>query len=558
VNRLWYIAYGSNTSSAYFASRFDDPPDRIWEGETWTWFPHELYFAGTSQTWNGSPVAFVSLERSEHAQTLGRAFLIDREKFGTVLAAEHLRIPHEWDYDMLELEIGAWCPLPTRAKYNAVIRLPDISSVPAFAITTARVFDRGRPSDAYLTMCRTGLAAAPDLTDVDAYLAAAIDRSVSAEAPTVVPPRPGAPLAWRRPLAPLASTGYPTVQLGSEESWLAADGPVPAQVEVGSRRTDVWLLPPSDEHPPGASPQVFRGVGVQEPFPERLECRIIAGYPVYLRRSPGISEDIEIADRIQVTPETAGRVGGWALLVTPSLSGPVSLSPREHVPSDSARVSYAARELWELDAASGFISLLPLDTRSARPESVSRRLRRRLRSVLEVLLGAPAVVLRATEAVVGDEGRAVVRVDASALDFVGVRPGEEVIVSWGGRETIARALLQTADLRDRMRDQLAQATGRQSRLATRAKNDNEKILWHLQAWTSPAVRDALVIPPDTVVRVRRSISNAVLRHLLALELPVGGLVIAVVAIPGIPWPFQVLIPLVALVVAFLPLRLSRA
>jgi hypothetical protein len=148
-------------------------------------------------------------------------------------------------------------------------------------------------------------------------------------------------------------------------------------------------------------------------------------------------------------------------------------------------------------------------------------------------------------------------VDATALDFLGVRAGDEVIVSWGDRETTARALLQTPDLRARMRDQLAQATGRQSRLSTRAKDESEKILWHLQAWMSPAVRDALVIPPDTVVRLRRSVPDALLKHLLALELPVGGLTIAVLAIPGVPWPVQVVVPIVALVLALLPLRLPR-
>lgn len=178
--------------------------------------------------------------------------------------------------------------------------------------------------------------------------------------------------------------------------------------------------------------------------------------------------------------------------------------------------------------------------------------------MLEGLLGAPAVPLRATEGVVGDEGRAVIRVDSTALDFFGVRPGEEVVVSWADEETTARALLQTSELRDRMRDQLAQRTGRQSRLSTRARIETETLLWHLQAWLSPAVRDALVIPPDTVVRVRRNILHAIRRHLLALVVPVGGLTIAVLAIPGVPLALQIIVPLAALLLAFLPVRLPRA
>src|SRR5438067_8723856 len=108
-----------------------------------------------------------------------------------------------------------------------------------------------------------------------------------------------------------------------------------------------------------------------------------------------------------------------------------------------------------------------------------------------------------------------------------------------------------------MREQLAQATGRPSRLSTRARTDADKILWHLQAWVSPAVRDALVIPPDTIVRLRRSIYHVIVRNLLALELPVVGLIIALLAVPGIPRPVQVAVPVVALILAFLPLRLRR-
>jgi hypothetical protein len=266
------------------------------------------------------------------------------------------------------------------------------------------------------------------------------------------------------------------------------------------------------------------------------------------------TEDIEIADHVQVAPQNARRFGEWALLVAPSLSGPVHLSPREHVEPDAVRVPYATRELWELGSDEGEVSLLPLAGDTRRGVSFVARIGRFL---LETMLGAPAVPLRATEAVVGDEGRAVVRVDGTALDFLGVNAGDQVIVSWAGRETVARALLQTDDLRDRMRTQLAHATGRQSRLATRAATAPGAILWHLQVWVSPAVRDALVIPPDTVVRLRRSVFHLVLRNLIALQIPVAGLIIAGLAIEDLHWAVWVVVPILALVLAFVPLRLSR-
>lgn len=563
MDRLWYVAYGSNTSLEYFASRFDAERDAepVWNDESWVELPYALYFASSSQTWNGSAVAFVSLDRSEAARTVGRAFLIDRDSFDDVLAAEHLGIAHTWDFDVGELRVGAWCPVPTRAKYNAVLRLADVGGAPAFAITTARAFDRARPSDDYLSRCREGLASAPGLEDVDRYLGEAIERSLAGDASSV-PPAPGAPFRWKRTLAELGSTGYPTVHLGPDDAWLAADGPLSGIVEADGRRAPAWFLPPQQGQDAGASPQVFRSLGIESVPPEGISCRLAVGYPVRLQRVPARSDDVEIADRVQVAPETARRLGPWALLASPTLSGPVSLSPRPHVPADCARVSYATRELWEFDSPSGHVSLLPLAAVQHRDRSGSGRfakgVRRRISRVLEGLLGAPAVPLRATEGVVGDEGRAVIRVDSTALDFFGVRPGEEVVVSWADEETTARALLQTSELRDRMRDQLAQRTGRQSRLSTRARIETETLLWHLQAWLSPAVRDALVIPPDTVVRVRRNILHAIRRHLLALVVPVGGLTIAVLAIPGVPLALQIIVPLAALLLAFLPVRLPRA
>ena len=148
----------------------------------------------------------------------------------------------------------------------------------------------------------------------------------------------------------------------------------------------------------------------------------------------------------------------------------------------------------------GVAFLLPLAAADDKPSSQYRRLpewvARQVSRLAQWLLGAPQIPFRATESVIGDEGHAVIRIDPTALDFLGVKPGDEVIVSWAHQQTNARVLLQSSELRERMRDQFAQRTGRQSRLSTRAKaGDDAKILWHLQTWLSPSVRHALVIPP---------------------------------------------------------------
>lgn len=556
---IWYIAYGSNLSAEHFASRLSEQtPAAGWEDEAWVWMPHELRFGGSSRTWDGSAVAFVSL-RSRGRNTLGRAYLIDRQLLDDVLAAEHLQIAQTWEFDVLQLPISGWCPLPTRAKYNAILRLADVRGVPAFTITSSRSFATGRPADRYLEMCRQGLSEA-GLTDVNAYLEAALARSLANEVTEVVPPRPSAAYSWMRELKPTEqSTGYPTVQLGSEDAWLEADGPLPGFVEWATKREPVWFLPPAIDAPVGASRPVIRALSIPD---DGALCRLIVDYPTKLRRLPARTDYVEMADSIQVAPETASELGTWAVLVSPRLSGPVRLSPRPRMKIDAARVGYAARELWGLMGRHGDAFLVPIASVAPDGERglsrVSDAIQRAISRVAQFALGAPGIPLRATEGVIGDEGHAVIRIDATALDFLGVKPGDDVVVSWAHRTTRARALLQTDELRVRMRAQLAETTGHQARLSTRPGGDHVgPILWHLQAWLSPSVRADLIIPPDTVVRVRRSIRHAFLRYLLALEVPVGGLIIAVLAIPGVPLWLKIAGPIAAFVIALIPLRVSR-
>ena len=85
----WYVAYGSNLSSArfgrYLAGCRDTAPP-------WRWapveVPHRLLFARTTERWGGGGVAFLDPEPSPGALTLGRAWLVTLEQFADVLAQE--------------------------------------------------------------------------------------------------------------------------------------------------------------------------------------------------------------------------------------------------------------------------------------------------------------------------------------------------------------------------------------------------------------------------------------------------------------------------------------
>jgi hypothetical protein len=555
-DELWYVAYGSNMSPTYFASRLppaENSAGNPWKAEQWVWLRHDPYFASSSQTWDGSPVAFVSLHAQADGGTPGRAYLIDRDRFADLIAAEHRADRLKWDFDIFSVRPESWVPLPTRAKYNAILRLPDIDDIPAFTISTSRDFERGRPSDAYLATLRKGLENAPDIHEPGTFLEDVIRRSLEASSRNVTP-RAAAPLTWSREALEVASPGYPTMQLSETESqWLNAVGPVPGVISHGKKRAAAWLLPFGVSDAAGASPQVFRELGVTAPRSTAVQVTVATDLPTRVQRLPGLSDDIEIADRIQVSDELGAEFGRWALLVTPRLAGPVRLSPRAHVPTDFIRVAYAARELLGIDTSKGSASLVPLDSDMNAADSAVKRA---IRWLLELWIGAPVVPLRGTEAVVGDEGHQVVRVDASALDFLGIGPGHEVVVSWARRSTNARALLQTDDLKERMEKQL-EGTGKQSRRDL----DNSDLLKpappHLQAWLSPSVRDALVIPPNSVVRLRRSLPHLLLRNLLALQLPIAGLVIAALAVPDVPkWVWLVVAP-IAVMLAFIPLRLRQ-
>lgn len=189
---IWYVAYGANTDISYFVTSSDDTglPGPAYADHRWTSLPHQLYFASRSQKWQDSAVAFVSIERTSGCGALGRAYLIDLPRFKVILHAEHGGIPLKGPLpELISMEPGQWCELPTPAKYNAILQLNDIDGIPAYTITTARFFESGRPADPYLQVCRHGLQDHPffakreypdagtcRVPDIDAYLERAIVR----------------------------------------------------------------------------------------------------------------------------------------------------------------------------------------------------------------------------------------------------------------------------------------------------------------------------------------------------------------------------------------------
>ncbi len=240
--------------------------------------------------------------------------------------------------------------------------------------------------------------------------------------------------------------------------------------------------------------------------------------------------DIPLGDVVQTAPEDAARLGRWALLGSTHFSGPVRVVGRAHVPAGASRISYATRRLFAI-AAEETTVLQPL-TRGE--PSWSKRVGNTIERALEFLLGAPVVPLRATEGLVGDDGRMVARVDGTAMEYVGISPGDEAVLSWADRRVTVRLLLQTEGTALSMEEQLTEKTGFQSRATWADVESRKSTPDHLRVWVSSTARRSLGVPPDTVVRVRRSLPHVLLRNSASATVPSAALVIGALAVPGIP------------------------
>jgi hypothetical protein len=266
-----------------------------------------------------------------------------------------------------------------------------------------------------------------------------------------------------------------------------------------------------------------------------------ADLPVRVSRSMGARGDIPAPEVLHVSPALAEALGPWALAGTTHLSGPVRVVARPSLALNEARVAYAARTILGLERGER-MTLAPLALQTVDPRGSGRPWRlvvavaRRVAAAVGTwLVGAPRVALRATEGLVGDDGLDVVRVDPSALDFLGIPAGAGGVLIWGRRQRPVRVLVHTPETAARMHDQLREATGMQSREAVVDAERRLRVPVHLRVAVSFSVRDRLGIPPDTIVLLRRNLQHAVLRGASNHILPIAGLFVGVLAVPGVHW-----------------------
>ena len=543
----WYVAYGSNMDLTKLRSWISCPASG-WD-DRWLQLPRRVYFAGESRTWGG-PVAFLSLQERTGALSHCRAVRVTEQELATIFHRENgvgaLPVPladlslnpGEWRHVLVSRR-HAW-----QGKYNVLLRLEDIDGVSAYTLTTDRVLHVGRPMDAYLDVITAALAnhlASEGIAEYRVQLGADASGDNREHLATPVT------ALWSGVARRGGFAGFPVVRLPSSCAPVAGPSLYIGRLTSSGRSLPTWVSFSLEE---GEQPQVSFGRALGWEVRSAHSVLVQLEPMTTLRRRPGLLTDIPDSDVVQVSVEEAAALGRWAVAATPHFTGAMRVQASAATRPGEVRLAYAARTLLTL-GKDDVVVLQPLSDATIGRQS---RIRRSGRSILEWLLGAPPLALRATEGLVGDDGRNVARVDATALEFLGMQSGGTAILSWGPSSTIVRLLAQTGETRECMAEQLGEATGRQTRASLTDVASRLQTPQHLRIWVSSNARKALGIPPDTVVRVRRSLPHLCMRQVSYAALPAAGLIIAALAVPNVAAWVWVLATLLVVALVALPLR----
>jgi hypothetical protein len=168
MQRLWYVAYGSNLSLDRFTAYLqggrplggarDNPGCRdpqAPERDVPLMIPGGLRFVGVSSVWGGGMAIYDARAGGEVA---ARAYLITPEQFVDVLAQE-MRLEPDLDLDLAPArERGSHTLGPGR--YETVVHLGSHDELPMFTFTSADVDHHpvNAPSADYLRTIAVGLA----------------------------------------------------------------------------------------------------------------------------------------------------------------------------------------------------------------------------------------------------------------------------------------------------------------------------------------------------------------------------------------------------------------
>lgn len=145
---IWYACYGSNINKARFMRYIDACSDTTPPIEDRHFiFPHDVYFADKSVTWDNKAVAF--LDDTMSGRALGRIYKITREQ-----------------YEEVKLQEGR--------KYTKFVDLGTVEGIPVYTFTCPQQYDEhAMPSEAYVSTILAGLEEVypeKDILELKSYL----------------------------------------------------------------------------------------------------------------------------------------------------------------------------------------------------------------------------------------------------------------------------------------------------------------------------------------------------------------------------------------------------
>lgn len=272
----------------------------------------------------------------------------------------------------------------------------------------------------------------------------------------------------------------------------------------------------------------------------------------FLQVRPGFVEDVPRATEADVTRETYDRFSDgirfrnrYALASNGKLCMPVRLRNRVAVTPGSVRLSMAARVLLGGVRVGDQVQISefppgdlsspgPWTRQPRRAAALARSLRLPFRAIDQVLewiirpvLRAPSISLLTEQATIGDDDELVVRIPEHTLALLGIESGDQIIVSWGYRQAVAVAFTIPDQSSSQTTSRIFDSQG-----VERILVDENDLREQLTIQVASRLRLSLGIPATTVVRVRRRLRTYLVNRLGRATLPVGGLILAALAVPG--------------------------
>jgi hypothetical protein len=169
------------------------------------------------------------------------------------------------------------------------------------------------------------------------------------------------------------------------------------------------------------------------------------------------------------------------------------------------------------------------------------RTKRRVSSALErslhLLFGAPSVAVVSHPASLGDDTEQIVRLHPSLFSMLGISPGDEIFVEWGGRRTAAVAFEFSPD--------------------SSANTNGSNHTGHLQALVSAQIRFDLGMPRSSALELRRRVLPKVLDNINDAFIPAVSVLIGMISL-GLTGPELVFAVLSAVYLSLLKVRVPKA